>query len=75
LKKSSLTRTAGDGSPSPIEEPPLGVELILTAADSLFVEDPQDEMRNAGEDDVVLLIATLTPIGQDFQTDLVTPTP
>ena len=67
-----LTRAAGDGKP---EEPPMGVELILTAGDALFVEDPQDEMRNAGEEDVVLLIATLTPIGQDFQTDLVTPTP
>ena len=32
-------------------------------------------MRNAGEDDVVLLIATLTPVGQDFQTDLATPIP
>ena len=70
-----LTRAAGDGSPTPAEEPPLGVELILTAGDALFIEDPQDQMRNAGEDDVVLLIATLTPVGQDFQTDLVTPTP
>ena len=63
-----LTRAAGDGSPTPAEEPSLGTELILTAGDSLFIEAPQDEMRNAGEDDVVLLIATLTPIGQDFQT-------
>lgn len=67
-----LTRAAGDGQP---EEPPMGVELILTSGDALFVEDPQDEMRNAGEEDVVLLVATLTPIGQDLQTDLATPTP
>ena len=70
-----LTRAAGDGSPTPAEEPPLGVELILTKGDFIFIEDSQDEMRNAGEDDVVLLIAALTPVGQDFQTDLVTPTP
>lgn len=63
-----LTRAAGEGSPTPAEEPSLGVELILTAGDALFIEDPQDEMRNAGEDDVVLLIATLTPVGEDFQT-------
>lgn len=70
-----VTRAGGKGSPTPVEEPPLGVELILTAGDAVFIEDPQDAMRNAGEDDVVLLIATLTPVGQDFQTDLATPIP
>lgn len=75
-----LTRAAVDGNVNPPEEPPLGVELILTAGDALFVEDPDDAMRNAGEDDVVLLIAALTPVGQDFQTmpgetDSGTPTP
>jgi len=49
---------------------PIGVEVILTKGDALFVEDPQDEIRNAGEEDVVLLIAGLTPVGEDFQTDL-----
>ena len=34
------------------------------------VEDPQDEIRNAGEDDVVLLIAALTPVGEPFTTML-----
>ena len=46
----------------------MGVELILTAGDALFVEGPQDEVRNAGEDDVVLLIAGLTPVGESFTT-------
>jgi hypothetical protein len=63
-----LMRAAGDGSPAPAEEPPLGVELILTAGDALFAEDFQDAMRNAGEDDVVLLMAALTPVGEEFQT-------
>ncbi len=65
-----LTRAAVDGTPTPAEEVPIGVEVILTKGDALFVEDPQDEIRNAGEDDVVLLIAGLTPVGEDFQTDL-----
>jgi hypothetical protein len=64
-----LMRAAGDGSPAPAEEPPLGVELILTKGDALFAEASRDEMRNAGEDDVVLLLAALTPAGQDIQTD------
>ena len=64
-----LTRAAGDGTPTAAEEPPMGVELILTKGDALFAEGSQDEMRNAGEDDVVLLIAGLIPAGQDFQTD------
>ena len=76
-----LTRAAADGSPTPAEEAPLGVELILTKGDYLFLEDAsQDWMRNAGEDEVVLLIAGLVPVGQDFGTllselDTGTPTP
>jgi len=65
-----LTRAAVDGTPTPAEELPMGVEVILTKGDALFVEDPQDEIRNAGEDDVVLLIAGLTPVGEDFSTML-----
>ncbi len=64
-----VTRAAGDGTPTAAEEPPMGVELILTKGDALFAEASRDEMRNAGEDDVVLLMAALTPVGQDFQTD------
>lgn len=64
-----LTRAAADGNSSPAEEAPLGAELILTKGDYLFLEDAsQDWMRNAGEDEVVLLIAGLTPVGQDFGT-------
>ena len=63
-----LTRAAVDGTPTPAEEVPLGVEVILTKGDALFVEDPQDEIRNAGEDDVVLLLAALIPVGEPFTT-------
>ena len=65
-----LTRAAVDGTPTPAEEAPTGVETILTAGDALFVEDSHDEIRNLGEDDVVLLIAGLTPVGEPFQTML-----
>jgi quercetin dioxygenase-like cupin family protein len=48
------------------EELPLGAEVILTAGDWLFVEDPEDDVRNAGDDDVVLLVAGLTRVGEAF---------
>jgi hypothetical protein len=64
-----VMRAAGDGTPAAVEEPPMGVELILTKGDALFAEASRDQMRNAGEDDVVLLLAALTPAGQDIQTD------
>ena len=63
-----LTRAAVDGTPIPAEEVEIGTEVILTAGDVLFVEDPQDHVRNAGEDDVVLLIAGLTLVGEPFTT-------
>jgi hypothetical protein len=63
-----LTRAVGEGTPTVPEDPPLGVELILTAGDSLYTEGMQDQMRNAGDDDVVLLMAALILVGQDFQT-------
>jgi hypothetical protein len=63
-----LTRAAVDGTPTPAEAVPMGTEVILTKGDALFVEDPQDEIRNAGEEDVVLLIAGLTPVGEPFTT-------
>jgi redox-sensitive bicupin YhaK (pirin superfamily) len=63
-----LTRAAVDGTPAPAEEVSIGTEVILTKGDALFLEDPQDTIRNAGEDDVVLLLATLTPVGEDFTT-------
>ena len=63
-----MTRAAVGGTPTPAESVEIGAELILTAGDALFVEDPQDEVRNAGEDDVVLLVAGLTPVGEAFTT-------
>ncbi len=63
-----LTRAAVAGTPAPVEEVPIGTEVLLTKGDALFLEDPQDTIRNAGEDDVVLLLATLTPVGEDFTT-------
>lgn len=64
-----LTRAGGDGTPAAVEEVELGVELILTKGDSLFAEAFRDQMRNAGEDDVVLLMAALKSVDEEFQTD------
>ena len=61
-----LTRAAASGTPAPAEDMPIGTEVILNAGDRLFVEDPQDDIRNAGQDDVVLLVAGLTRIGEPF---------
>ena len=63
-----LTRAAGEGTPQPVEEAEIGVETILTAGDVIFVENSEDHVRNAGEDDVVLLIAGLTAVGEPFTT-------
>lgn len=65
-----LTRAAVDGTPTPAEAMPTGTEVVLTAGDWLFVEDPQDDIRNVGEDDVVLLVTGLAPIGEPFTTFL-----
>lgn len=45
---------------------PLGTEVVLSAGDWLFVEDPRDDVRHAGEDDVVLPSAGLTHVGGPF---------
>lgn len=63
-----LTRAAVNGTPTPAENLEMGTEVILTAGDWLFVEDPEDDVRNAGDNDVVLLIAGLTRIGEPFTT-------
>ncbi len=63
-----LTRAAVGGTPAPAETMPMGTEVILNPEDWLFVEDPQDDIRNAGEDDVVLLITGLTRVGEPFTT-------
>ncbi len=63
-----LTRAAVGGTPTPAETMPMGTEVILNPGDWLFVEDPQDDIRNAGQDDVVLLVAGLTRVGEPFTT-------
>ena len=63
-----LTRAATDGTPAPAEPMPVGTEVILNPGDWLFVEDPSDDIRNAGSDDVDLLIAGLTRAGEPFTT-------
>ena len=60
--------TFGGGAPGAGEPLPVGEEVLLTAGDWLFVEDPEDAVRNAGEDDVVLLVAGLTRVGEPFTT-------
>ena len=61
-----LTRAAVDGTPTPAESVTIGAEITLTAGDAIFVEDPQDAFRNLGDEDVVLLVAGLTPVGEPF---------
>jgi hypothetical protein len=62
-----LTRAGDVGSTTPAEEAALDEELILTKGDFLYIEDAsQDWMRNAGEDEVVLFIAALNPVGKEF---------
>ncbi|CAN5565047.1 hypothetical protein BH23CHL4_BH23CHL4_25650 [soil metagenome] len=63
-----LTRAAAEGTPAAVEDMPMGTEVILNPGDWLFVEDPEDDIRNAGEDDVVLFVAGLTRIGEPFTT-------
>jgi len=71
-----LTRAATNGTPGPTEEMPVGEEVMLSAGDWLFVEDPADDIRNTGDEPVVLLIAGLTRVGETFTTLMAaTPTP
>ena len=63
-----LTRAAVDGTPQPMEAVEIGVEVIVTAGDVLFVENSEDHVRNAGQDDVVLLTAGLKPAGEPYTT-------
>jgi hypothetical protein len=63
-----LTRAAVAGTATPAETMPIGTEVVLAPGDWLFVEDPRDDIRNAGDDDVVLLVAGLTQIGEPFTT-------
>ncbi len=61
-----LARAAAAGIPAAAESMPVGVEVILNPGDWLFVEDPEDDIRNAGDGDVVLLVAGLTRVGEPF---------
>jgi quercetin dioxygenase-like cupin family protein len=63
-----LTRAGTDVASGVGEAMTVGEEVTLTSGDWLFVEDPQDDIRNAGENDVVLLIAGLTRVGEPFTT-------
>ena len=63
-----LTRAAVGGTPTPAEPMPMGSEVILNPGDWLFTDDPVDDVRNAGDDDVVVLVAGLTRAGEPFTT-------
>jgi hypothetical protein len=63
-----LTRAAVDGTPSPTEDMAIGTETVLEPGDWIYVEDPADDIRNAGDDPVVLWVAGLTPVGEPFTT-------
>jgi quercetin dioxygenase-like cupin family protein len=61
-----LSRGAVAGTPSPAEDLTVETELILHAGDVLYVEEPAADIRNAGDEPVVLLIAGLTRFGEPF---------
>jgi mannose-6-phosphate isomerase-like protein (cupin superfamily) len=61
-----LTRAVADGTPAPAEAVPIGTEVLLQPGDSVFVENPQDDAFNDGEEDLVLLMAGLTRQGEPF---------
>ena len=46
----------------------VGEEIILNAGDWIYVEDPADDIRNAGDEPVVLWVAGLTRVGEQFTT-------
>ena len=70
-----VTRPATEGTPAPAEDVPVGTEAILNPGDWVFADgdaggdpagDPSDIARNAGSDDLVILIAALTRVGEPF---------
>ena len=65
-----LTRASAEGTSHAAEAMPVGTEVILNPGDWIFTEDPQDDIRNAGDGDVVLIVAGLTPVGEPFTTFL-----
>ena len=63
-----LTRATVNSTPGPTEEMAVGEEFLLNPGDWIFVEDPADDIRNAGEEPVVLWVAGLTRVGEPFTT-------
>jgi len=63
-----LTRAAVNGTPGPTEEMAVGEEITLNSGDWIYVEDPADDIRNAGDEPVVLWVAGLTRVGEPFTT-------
>ena len=64
-----VTRAAADATPAPAEAIPVGTEAMLNPGDWVFADhDPSDDARNAGTDNLVLLIAGLTRVGEPFLT-------
>ncbi len=63
-----LTRAALAGTPAPAEDLAAGAEVVLAAGDTLYVEEPGDAFRNAGDEPVILLVAGLTRVGEPFTT-------
>jgi quercetin dioxygenase-like cupin family protein len=61
-----LTRASQEGATPAPEDLAMGTEVTLNAGDVLFVEEPADDVRNVGDEDVVLLIAGLTRVGEPF---------
>jgi hypothetical protein len=66
----NFARATTDGTPPVVEEGEIGTEVILTAGDWMFMDEDQDDSRNAGDDDVVLIVAALTVVGEPFSTFL-----
>jgi hypothetical protein len=70
-----VTRPAVDGTPTPAEDVPVGTEATLNPGDWVFADgdpngspdgDPSDIAINRGTDDLVILIAGLTRVGEPF---------
>ncbi len=62
-------RASADGTPAieaTAEAAPIGTEIVLGPGEWLFADNPQDVLRNAGDEDLVFLIAGLTRLDQPF---------
>ena len=62
-------RASAEGTPAieaDAEEAPIGTEIVLGPGEWIFADHPQEELRNAGDADLVFLIAVLTRLGEPF---------